>query len=169
MNRRLVILQAVTGPLYAVILLASWWVLFRGHNEPGGGFIGGLVAVSASVLWAVANGSRAAAHRLPLRSPLKLAAAGVGLAAVSGLPAWWQGQAYLTHWWGELPLGVTSWPVSTVLLFDIGVYLCVWGALAGYALALLALGEADDDGDAMDAAAAPSTAQQAVKDQGVSA
>ena len=51
----LVILVVLARPLYALILLASLWVLLRGHNEPGGGFIGGLVAVSASVLWAVAR------------------------------------------------------------------------------------------------------------------
>ncbi len=144
MNKRLVILDVVAGPLYWVILAASVWVLFRGHNEPGGGFIGGLVAVSASVLWAVARGSVDAARRLPLRSPSRLAAVGVGLAALAGLPAWWFGDAFLTHWWGAVPLGFTDVTVSTVLLFDLGVYLCVWGALAGYALALLSLGEQGD-------------------------
>lgn len=141
MSPRPVMLDVVARPLYWVILLASLWVLFRGHNEPGGGFIGGLVAASASVLWAIARGSDAAVRRLPLRSPMGLAAAGVGIGALAGLPAWWMGQSYLTHWWGVLPLGVTELKVSTVLLFDIGVYLCVWGALAGYALALLELGE----------------------------
>jgi multicomponent Na+:H+ antiporter subunit B len=140
-------LDVVARPLYGVILLASLWVLLRGHNEPGGGFIGGLVAVSASVLWAVARGSDAAARRLPLGSPMKLAAAGVGIGLLSGLPAWWMGQSFLTHWWGTLPLGFTEVTVSTVLLFDIGVYLCVWGALAGYALALLGLGEGAAPGD----------------------
>jgi multicomponent Na+:H+ antiporter subunit B len=136
MKRRLVILEAVAGPLYWLILAASLWVLLRGHNEPGGGFIGGLVAVSASILWAVAQGSDAAARRLPLGSPAALAALGVGLGALAGVPALLQGQPFLTHWWGAGPL-------STVLLFDIGVYLCVWGALAGYALALLAVDDAD--------------------------
>jgi len=138
---RPVILDAVARPLYWVILAASVWVLLRGHNEPGGGFIGGLVAVSASVLWAIAQGSDAAARRLPLGSPLRLAATGVAIGVLSGLPALWMGQSFLTHWWGTLALGLTDLTVSTVLLFDIGVYLCVWGALAGYALALLGLGE----------------------------
>ena len=52
-----------------------------------------------------------------------------------------EGGAYLTHWWGSLDLFVTSVKVSTVMLFDLGVYLCVWGGLAGYALALLGLDE----------------------------
>lgn len=143
MRSRIVILEAAAGPLYLLILAASVWVLLRGHNEPGGGFIGGLIAVSASILWAIAHGSDAAARRLPLRNPLNLAAAGVLLAALSGLPALLLGDAYLTHLWATLPLGFTDLKVSTVLVFDLGVYLCVWGALAGYALALLAL---DDDG-----------------------
>ena len=143
MKTRIVILEAAAGPLYLLIMAASIWVLLRGHNEPGGGFIGGLIAVSASILWAVAHGSHAARRRLPLGDPLLLGAAGVLLAAVSGLPALWLGQAYLTHLWTTLPLGVTDLKVSTVLIFDLGVFLCVWGALAGYALALLAV---DEDG-----------------------
>jgi multicomponent Na+:H+ antiporter subunit B len=143
MKTRIVILEVAARPLYVLILAASIWVLLRGHNEPGGGFIGGLIAVSASILWAVAHGSDAAGRRLPLRDPLRLAVAGVLLAALSGLPALLVGDAYLTHLWATLPLGVTELKVSTVLVFDLGVYLCVWGALAGYALALLSL---DDDG-----------------------
>ena len=66
MNSRIVILAVVARPLYLVILLASLWVLLRGHNEPGGGFIGGLMAVSATILWGVAHGTTAARARLPL-------------------------------------------------------------------------------------------------------
>lgn len=142
MRSRVVMLEVIAAPLYPLILAASVWVLLRGHNEPGGGFIGGLIAVSASILWAVAHGSGAAQRRLPLRDPLRLAGVGVLLAASSGVPALLLGDAYLTHLWGTLPLGFTDLKVSTVLVFDLGVYLCVWGALAGYALALLAL---DDD------------------------
>ncbi len=146
MNRRIVILEAAAGPLYWLILAASIWVLLRGHNEPGGGFIGGLIAVSASILWAVAHGSDAAQRRLPLGDPMILGTVGVLLAAVSGLPALLLGDAYLTHLWTTLPLGITDLKVSTVLIFDLGVYLCVWGALAGYAIALLSLDEGHGPG-----------------------
>lgn len=135
MKSNLLILRVAAGPLYWLILAASLWVLLRGHNEPGGGFIGGLVAVSASVLWGVVHGSAAAVQRLPLRDAVRLAATGVGLGALAGVVALLQGNSFLTHWWGTVP--VIDYKLSTVLLFDIGVYLCVWGALAGYALGLL--------------------------------
>ncbi len=145
MNRRLVILESAAGPLYVLILLASVWILFRGHNEPGGGFIGGLVAVTATVLWAVSHGTDAATERLPWRSPVVLAAVGVGAATLAGIPALLVGETFLTGLWGPtLPLLVSELKIGTVVLFDIGVYLCVWGGLAGYALALLAT---DDDGE----------------------
>ena len=69
---------------------------------------------------------------------------GVLVGALSGLPAWLMGKAYLTHLWAGVPLGFTTLPVSTVLVFDLGVYLCVWGALGGYAIALLDSDEAEE-------------------------
>lgn len=126
---RLLMIDLVSRLLYPVLLVAALWVLLRGHNEPGGGFIAGLMAVTASVLWAFAHGSRAARRRLPLRSPGALGGSGVLLAAASGLPGVWTGQPFLTHLWAG--------PLSTVMLFDLGVALAVWGALAGYVLPLL--------------------------------
>ena len=137
MNPRVVMLEVAARGLYWVILAASVWVLLRGHNEPGGGFIGALVAVSATVLWAVARSPADAARRLPLGSPRMLGAAGVLLAGLSGLPGVFAGGSFLTHLWWTLDLGFTDLKLSTVLVFDIGVYLGVWGALAGYAIALL--------------------------------
>ena len=49
--------------------------------------------------------------------------------------------AYLDPRLGQPPLGFTSLKVSTVMIFDLGVYLCVWGGLAGYSLGLLGLDE----------------------------
>lgn len=137
MTPRVVILEVAARLLYWIILAASVWVLLRGHNEPGGGFIGALVAVSATVLWAVARDPADAARRLPLGSPLLLGTTGVLLSGLSGLPGALAGGGFLEHLWWTLDLGFTGLKLSTVLLFDLGVYLGVWGALAGYALALL--------------------------------
>jgi multicomponent Na+:H+ antiporter subunit B len=133
---RALIFDLAARALYPFMLIASIWLLLRGHNAPGGGFVGGLLATAASAIYAIAFGTPAAARRLPLAPPA-LAAAGVLLALASGLPALLSDLPYLTHPWITLPLGVTDLPVSSVMLFDLGVYLAVWGAIGGYCLELL--------------------------------
>lgn len=139
MTSRAVILEVAVRGLYPLMLLASVWLLLRGHNAPGGGFVGGLVAVSASAIYAIAFDVERARQRLPLRPP-SLAAAGVLLALASGLPALLPGLPYLTHPWITVSLGVTDLPLSTVMLFDLGVYCAVWGAVGGYCMELLGAG-----------------------------
>lgn len=139
MTSRAVILEVAVRGLYPLMLLASVWLLLRGHNAPGGGFVGGLVAVSASAVYAIAFDVERARQRLPLRPP-SLAAAGVLLALASGLPALLPGLPYLTHPWITVSLGVTDLPLSTVMLFDLGVYCAVWGAVGGYCMELLGAG-----------------------------
>ncbi len=140
MTPRAVILDVFVRWLYPLMLAASIWILLRGHNEPGGGFIGGMVAVAATAMLAVAQGAEVAQRKMPL-GPLRLAAAGVLLSLASGLPALAYGQAYMTHLWGSLPLGFTTVKVSTVLAFDIGVFAAVWGALGGLCAQMVALDE----------------------------
>lgn len=140
MTPRALIAEVFVRGLYPLLLLASLWVLVRGHNAPGGGFIGGLLAVAASAAWALVFDADDARRRLPL-APAALAALGVLLALASGLPALVAGLPYLTHLWVTLSLGVAELPLSTVLLFDLGVYLCVWGAIGGYCLALVGASE----------------------------
>lgn len=132
MSRPSPLLEAAARPLYWVLLAGAVWVLLRGHNAPGGGFIGGLLAVAASSLLATAQGVTAARRLQPL-APLSLAIIGVGIAMLSGLTALLLGRPFLTHIW--------SGGLSTVLLFDVGVFLSVWGALTGYIYPLL---ETDD-------------------------
>lgn len=136
MTSRALMLEVAMRALYPLLLAASLWLLLRGHNAPGGGFVGGLVAVSASAAYAIAFGARRARQRI-LLGPAALAAAGVLLALASGLPATFLGLPYLTHLWTTLQLGVVDLPLSTVMLFDLGVYCCVWAAVGGYCLELL--------------------------------
>lgn len=139
MNQDVVILRLAVRLLYPMILLASVWLLLRGHNAPGGGFIGGMTAVAATSLMALANSADVALARLP-GGAVRLAAAGVLLALLSGLPGFTVG-AYMTHLWATLPLGFTELKVSTVLLFDLGVYLAVWGSLGGVCAHAIGLDE----------------------------
>ncbi|MBK7565279.1 MAG: Na(+)/H(+) antiporter subunit B [Propionivibrio sp.] len=141
MSPRALIAEVFLRLLYPLLLIASLWVLLRGHNAPGGGFVGGLLAVAASAAWGLTFSAEAALRRLPML-PAPLATLGVLLAALSGLPAVFAGQPFLTHLWFTLPLAITDVQLSTVMLFDLGVYLAVWGTLGGYCLALLANAEA---------------------------
>lgn len=134
--QRSIVLETTVSFLYWIMLGAALWLLLRGHNAPGGGFVAALVAVAATAAHALVFGVAAARARLPF-GPLSLSAFGLALAAASGLPALALGQAFLTHWWGELAMGALALKISTVLLFDLGVALCVWGALGGFCLRLL--------------------------------
>lgn len=134
MTPRSSLLTQSARPLYWILLAAAVWVLLRGHNEPGGGFIGGLLAVAGSSLVAIILDVRAARRLQPL-APLPLAMSGVVLALLAGLFGTAAGLPFLTHLWAEVGL-------STVMLFDIGVFCTVWGALTGYIYVLLDDGEA---------------------------
>lgn len=140
LQQRVVLLETLSKPVYYVILFIALAVYWRGHNEPGGGFIGGLIAASSNVFWASVFGMEAAKKRLPLRSPMVLVAWGAFLAALSGLPGLLTGHSYLYHLWWELPLGFTTLPLSTVQLFDLGIFMCVWGGIGGYGIELMDLG-----------------------------
>jgi multicomponent Na+:H+ antiporter subunit B len=119
------ILAAATRGLFPLILLFSVFLLLRGHNDPGGGFIGGLAAACAFALWAVAEGVAAARERLRV-DPRALVAAGLCVALTSGLLAMLDGAPFLTGLWPPLSLPVVG-KVGTPLLFDLGVYLVVIG------------------------------------------
>nr|WP_316653214.1 Na+/H+ antiporter subunit B [uncultured Gellertiella sp.] len=121
--------------LSALMLVFSVFVLLRGHNAPGGGFIGGLIAASAFAIQGIAGG--VAPVRRALRvDPLTIAAAGLLLSALSGLLPALSGKPFMTGLWGDLPFGFDTVAVSTVMLFDLGVYLVVAGTITAIALAL---------------------------------
>ena len=106
-------------------MLFSIYLYLRGHNAPGGGFVGGLVAAAGLTVYALPRGSRCL-RRLLVLSPPSLAGLGVLCAMASGLPALGLGQSFLTHQWSDhLPALVAGTPV----LFDLGVYLVVIGSV----------------------------------------
>jgi multicomponent Na+:H+ antiporter subunit B len=138
------ILRAGTQVLLPLFLLYSVFLLLRGHDEPGGGFTGGLVAATGFVLHAFAHGFPAA-RRLLRADPGVLIGCGLALALASGLPSLVAGQAYLTSRWTTVKVGrLWELHVGTPLLFDLGVYLVVVGVALKIALTL---GEVDDEGE----------------------
>ena len=109
--------------LMPLLLLFSVFLLLRGHNEPGGGFVGGLVAAAAFALYGIAFGVQRARQALLVR-PLTLLGAGLLIALVSGLPAVLRGQPFLTALWASGPVAV-----GTPAVFDVGVFLVVAGVV----------------------------------------
>jgi multicomponent Na+:H+ antiporter subunit B len=134
------IFRTVAPFLTALMALFSIFVLLRGHNEPGGGFIGGLIAVSALAIFGIANGI-AAVRRALWFHPMAISAFGLFIACLAGLVSMLFGVPFMTGLWiTPVVLGVEI-PLSSVMLFDVGVYLVVVGAITSIALAL----EAGDD------------------------
>ncbi len=132
------ILRIGTRYLVGILLIFSIHMLLRGHNEPGGGFIGGLIGATGFVLYAIACGTADARAALRV-APERIAIVGLGIALIAGLMAGLLGDALFTGQWlflfatEENPKGL---PLSTVLVFDIGVYLVVFGAILSLVFAL---------------------------------
>ena len=130
-----VIFRTIVPLISALMVLFSVFVLLRGHNEPGGGFIGGLVAASAIAIYGISAGV-AGVRQAMVVHPIALAAFGgfiAGAAGVLSLPA---AKPFLTGLWWFPTLAGTELHLSTVLIFDIGVWLVVVGSIGSIALAL---------------------------------
>jgi multicomponent Na+:H+ antiporter subunit B len=125
MKTQSLILSTATRYLLPLLLLFSFFLLLRGHNEPGGGFEGGLVAAAAFALYAIAFDVRAARGVLKV-DPRVLIGVGVLTAAFSGTLSLLADKPFLTALWLKQPLPVLG-KVGTPVLFDVGVYLLVLG------------------------------------------
>lgn len=130
------ILRTATRLLLPLLLLFSVFLLLRGHNSPGGGFIGGLVAASAFALYALAF-DVAAARRMLRVDPRRLTAAGLLVALGCGSVPLLLGRPFMTGQWLHLALpGAGTVHLGTPMVFDVGVYLVVAGVTLTIILSL---------------------------------
>ncbi len=121
------VLKTTTQLLISLLLVFSFALLLRGHNNPGGGFAGGLVATTAWALYSLAFGSRAT--RIAIKyHPKFLAGLGLILAVSAGLIAVLFNEPFLTSLW--------FYQVSTTLIFDLGVYFVIQGTALNIILCL---------------------------------
>jgi multicomponent Na+:H+ antiporter subunit A len=119
------LLSSATNYMLPLLFLFAIFLLLRGHNEPGGGFVGGLVAAAAFALYAMTFGVPAARH-LQGWPPRLYLATGLGLAVVAGLLGAIAGGSFLKGTWTSLSLPAIG-KLGTPLLFDVGVCLVVIG------------------------------------------
>jgi multicomponent Na+:H+ antiporter subunit B len=124
---RSLILRTAARFLLPLLLLFSIFLLLRGHNAPGGGFVGGLVAAGAFTVFNIAYDLNATRRLLPIPPPVLI---GIGLLAAVGsaLLSVAAGKPFMTALWTKVS---TPWlgtfDLGTPLLFDLGVYLVVIG------------------------------------------
>jgi NADH:ubiquinone oxidoreductase subunit 5 (subunit L)/multisubunit Na+/H+ antiporter MnhA subunit len=126
------IMRETTRLLVALILMFSVFMLLRGHDQPGGGFVGGLIASIAFCLYLFVADA-AAVRRLLRADPSTVGAVGLGMAIASGLVGFVvEGAPFLTCEWTT----VGGFKVGTPLAFDVGVYLVVVGAVLTFVLGI---------------------------------
>ena len=124
-----IILSTATRILLPILLLFSIFMLLRGHHQPGGGFVGGLIASMAFALYAISNGISKARKIFPFK-PNFFIISGLFCALSSGIISLFIGNPAFTSIWGSYEFPVIG-PLSTPLLFDIGVYMVVLGISTG--------------------------------------
>jgi multicomponent K+:H+ antiporter subunit A len=140
------IMATLTRILLPLALLVAVFILLRGHNQPGGGFIAGLITSVALIVQYLANGAQWTHQRMasapspqmgeganaepePIYDSHPLIGWGLAVAAFTGLGSWLFGYPYLTSTYGHL-----RWPVvgefelASAMAFDFGVFLVVVGA-----------------------------------------
>jgi multisubunit Na+/H+ antiporter MnhB subunit len=133
---RSVILKTATRLLVGLIMMFAAYLLLRGHHEPGGGFSAALVAGTGFALFAIAEGPVKVREAVRVR-PTAIAMIGLGATGLSGLPGVFAGRDFLTGvWWTFGGNGSMQVVIGTPLIFDIGVFLAVLGAILSIVLAL---------------------------------
>ncbi|WP_417850634.1 Na+/H+ antiporter subunit B [Thalassoglobus sp.] len=132
-----VILKTAIRFLLPLLLLASVFLFLRGHNDPGGGFVGGLVVSGAIALYAIIDSASAARQMLRV-SPRILIGSGLLISLSSGLAPLLTGRPFLTGLWTTATtVGLGELHIGTPLLFDLGVYLVVTGVTVVFIFSLL--------------------------------
>ncbi|MDP5334531.1 MAG: monovalent cation/H+ antiporter subunit A [Paracoccaceae bacterium] len=128
-DRHPLMMVVATRVMMPIALMVGVFIFLRGHNEPGGGFIAGLIVAIALVMQYMASGFdwATARQRYPYHMIIAL---GVFAAAFTGIGSWFADRPFLTSNYGYFqipPMG--EFELATAMAFDVGVFLCVVGAV----------------------------------------
>jgi multicomponent K+:H+ antiporter subunit A len=123
------ILVVVTRVLLPLALVVGVYILLRGHNMPGGGFIAGLVVGIAFLMQYIASGFAWSARRARIAYH-GLIGSGIGIAGLTGIAAWLFGKPFLTSAHTSLDLPILGHvELASAMAFDLGVFLTVVGVV----------------------------------------
>ena len=123
------IAQLTSRYLLPVMIAISIIVFFRGHHQPGGGFIAALIATSGIIFNAMVTETKTAYRRL-FFDPVILMASGMSFCFLSAAAGPLTGRPLFYGYWAEIKLPLLNKiSLGTPLLFDAGVYFVVTGAL----------------------------------------
>jgi multicomponent K+:H+ antiporter subunit A len=121
-HRHPLFLAMLTRPLLPLVLAVAVYLLLRGHHQPGGGFVAGLITGVALILQYLASGIGFARPLLPRRQT-RLLALGLALAAGTGAASWLFGHPFLTSTYGHVAVPLLGEiELASALAFDLGVY-----------------------------------------------
>ena len=128
-DRHPMMMVVMTRVIMPVVLMVGFYIFLRGHNEPGGGFIAGLIVSIAVVMQYMASGFAWASARL--RYPYHgIIGTGVLIAGLTGIGSWVFGKPFLTSDFTYVRIPpFEKFELATAALFDLGVFLAVVGAV----------------------------------------
>lgn len=126
--KRSFLLIHLTRLLAPMLVLASIFFLFRGHDLPGGGFIGGLLLATAFLLEGLAEGAGAARKALRVKPEL-LIVSGLLIALLAGVSGLLFKGVFLKGLWWQAPAWLGSLKIGSPFIFDVGVYFAVSGTI----------------------------------------
>ena len=122
-----IIFKTASGYLLPILVLFAVFILLRGHYEPGGGFVGGLIASIAFVLHSFANGIEKTKGIIKFH-PGFFMPIGLSLALLSGFAPMLYDLPFMTGLWAHDPVPVIGL-IGSALFFDIGVFFVVIGVV----------------------------------------
>jgi multicomponent K+:H+ antiporter subunit A len=128
-DRHPMMMVVLTRGMMPVVMMVGFYIFLAGHNEPGGGFIAGLIVSIGVVMQYMASGFSWASARLkyPYHGVI---GAGVLVAGLTGIGSWFAGKPFLTSDFTYVRIPpFDKFELATAALFDVGVFLSVVGAV----------------------------------------
>jgi multicomponent K+:H+ antiporter subunit A len=128
-DRHPLMMVVVTRVLMPIAVVVGLYIFLRGHNEPGGGFVAGLVIAIALLMQYMASGFAWTQERKRVEYHTMIGL-GIVIAGLTGAGAWLAGQPFLTSAFTYIHLPpIEEFELATAMLFDLGVFLTVLGAV----------------------------------------